>query len=92
MFYSEVIGCLGNTQSLVMKKFIKTFFCLFLICIHVGVEFYPSGKLLAQKYVSEIDFESILNTKPITKYMSHLSSDEKEEIISFLKAIYQTKN
>lgn len=75
-----------------MKKFIKTLFCLFLICIHVGVELYPSGKLLAQKYVSEMDYEHMLNTKPIAKYMSHLSTDEKEEIVSFLKTFYQTMN
>lgn len=75
-----------------MKKLIKAIVCLFLICIHVGVELYPSGKLLAKKYVSQIDFEYILKTKPIAKYMSHLSIEEKEEITSFFKALYQTKN
>lgn len=75
-----------------MKKFIKTLVCLFLTCIHVCFELYPSGKLLVQKYVSQIDYEQILNAEPITKYMSHLSTDEKGEIISFLKTFYQTKN
>lgn len=75
-----------------MKKFIKAIFCLFLISIHAGVELYPSGKLLVKKYVSEIDFEKLLNTKPIAKYMSHLSSEEQKEMVFFLKAYYQTKN
>lgn len=75
-----------------MKKFIKTVFCLIFICIHVGVELYPTGKLLAKKYVAKVDLEPIWNAKPIAKYMSHLSTDEKKEIVSFLKTIYQTKN
>jgi len=75
-----------------MKKCIKTIFCLLFVGIHAGVELYPTVKLLAKKYVAQVGLEPIWNAKPIAKYMSQFSTEEKEEVLSFVKTFYQTKN
>jgi len=74
-----------------MKKCIKTIICLVLICINIGVELYPSGKLVLRKYVSELDFKKVLSSEMVTKYTSHLSTYEKGQITLFLNALCQNE-
>ncbi len=75
-----------------MREIIKTVLCLIVICIHLGIEMYPTAKILAKKHVATIDFKNLLNVKPLARYVSFLTEEEKNNLASILEDSMNTKS
>lgn len=69
-----------------MKKLINTVLALTFIVTHIIIELYPTFKRSAKIYVTNLDFNNLLNSEQVAEYVSFLSEEEKAELVSMVSS------
>lgn len=67
-----------------LKKLINFVLGLTFMLVYGVVELYPTIKMGARIYVTQLDFKSLLSAEPVAEYASYLSDAEKEELVNMM--------